>query len=99
MAGGFAHASSFTSPGCARLRKRIKTLRRHVEDAGVVQIVPQCGVESLQQGIIARISAAGLEIGHAQADFLLSEPGARLDPIILCIRRRDQEERDDKEES
>ncbi len=66
----------------SHLTQGIETLRNHVEDAGIVQIVPQGFVEGLQQVGVLRILAGGLEIGNGQTNFLHAQPGAGLDPVL-----------------
>ncbi len=61
---------------------RKKALRNHVEDAGIVEVVPQRVVEVLQQVGVFRILVEALKSGTASADFFYSQSGAGLDPIL-----------------
>src|SRR5579863_10425322 len=64
-------------------RQRIEALRRHVEDAGIVQIVPQRGIKNFEQVSILRIRSGRLEVRDSQANLLHSQAGAGFDPILL----------------
>ena len=70
----------------AHLSQGIEALRNHVEDAGIVQIVPQGFVERLQQIGVLGILGGGVEIGHGQAYFLNTQSGAGLNPVLSKAR-------------
>ena len=66
----------------AHLTERIKALRNHVEDAGIVQIVPQRVVEGLEQVGVLGVLGGSLEIGNRQADFFDTQSGAGANPVL-----------------
>ena len=61
----------------SHLSQGIETLRNHVEDAGIVQIVPQSFVERLQQVGILGILSGGIEIGDGQTHFFHAQARCR----------------------
>src|SRR5262249_16773607 len=54
-----------------RVRERIKALRHHLENAGVLQVVPECLVKNGVERSGLGTAAAGFEIGHSQPRPLL----------------------------
>ena len=52
----------------ANLTQWIETLRNQLENASVVQIVPERVVEGAQQFAVTRILAGRLEVGNGDAD-------------------------------
>ncbi len=80
--GGVFHASNFTSAGLPGSVERIKALRDQIEDAGVVEIVPQSVVESLQQVGILGVLGGRLEVRDGEADFFDAQAGAGANPVL-----------------
>src|SRR5581483_9892902 len=74
----------------ARCVDRIKALRDHVEDSGVVQIVPQRAIEYIQKFGVLWILVPRLEVGHRQPNLLHAQPSPGLDPVLR--RRRNAED-------
>jgi hypothetical protein len=64
------------------LTKRIKALRNHIEDAGVIQVIPQCVVKRIKKFPVSGILRGRLEVGNRDTDFLNTQPGTGLDPIL-----------------
>ena len=74
--------------------QRIETLRNKIEDSGVVEIVPEHVVESLQQFGVLGVAGRGLEVGGGQAHSLDAEPGAGADPVLRGAGGREQSNHD-----
>ena len=75
FAGGAAPGFELYVRRRADLSQRIETLRDHIEDAGVVEIIPQGIVESLQQfSILARPGVDALKSGTAMRTFSTPSP-------------------------
>src|SRR5579863_6237083 len=62
--------------------ERIETLRNHVEDAGVVEIVPQCAVENLQEIGAFWVRCGRLEIRNGDAHLLHAKSSTSPDPVL-----------------
>jgi hypothetical protein len=56
--------------------------RNQVEDAGAGQVAIESGVEDCFQGRGLGIGAHGLEVGGSDADAVVAEIGAGVDPIL-----------------
>ena len=92
----------FQIPKCdfrriARHLQGIETFRDQFDDAGVVEVVPEGVVESLQQRGVLGVAAGGLEIGNGEANFLYAQAGAGANPILsedraVVIRQRSKQE-------
>src|SRR6266849_1556903 len=78
--------------GLAGYFEGIETFGDQVEDARVIQIIPQGIVKSFEQVAIFRVLGGGLEVGNCQSDLLDPQAGASMDPILLReTRERDQQ--------
>jgi len=66
-----------------------------IEDAGIAQVAVERGVEGGFEGGGLWINATGLEVGGGDADSVISEIGAGVDPVLCgqmgcCERSNDQ---------
>ena len=66
----------------ARDLQGIEAFRDQFDDAGVVEVVPECVVEGFQQGGVLRVRVRGLEVGDREADPFYAETGAGANPIL-----------------
>ena len=64
----------------------IEALRDHVEDAGIVQIIPQGFIERLEQVGVLGILSGCIEIRHRQANLFNAQPGTGFDPVLSEAR-------------
>jgi hypothetical protein len=62
--------------------QRIETLGDEFDYAGIIQIVPECVVESFQEFGVLRIAVGGFEIGNGKANFIYAQAGAGANPIL-----------------
>src|SRR5579863_2405966 len=50
--------------------QRIETLRGHVENAGIVQVIPQRSIENFEEVSVLRIRSGRLEVRNSEANLL-----------------------------
>src|SRR5438552_10630894 len=60
----------------------IETLGDHLDHSGIVQIVPQRVVESLQQGRVLRVAGGRLEVGNGESHLFGAQRGAGANPVL-----------------
>ena len=61
---------------------RVEALRNHIEDAGIVEIVPERVVESLEQVGVLGIWRRRFEVGRGETDLFDAKTGAGADPVL-----------------
>src|SRR5580700_268696 len=60
----------------------IETLGDEFDHPGIVQVVPESVVESLEQRVVLRIAAGRLKVGNGKADFFDAQAGTGANPIL-----------------
>ena len=78
--------------GLAGNFERIETFGDQIEDAGIVEIVPQRLVEGFEEFGVFGILISRLEVGNGQADFLHAQAGTGANPVFLLGQERKREQ-------
>ena len=66
----------------------VEALGDEFDDAGIVQIVPESIVESLEQRVVLGIAVGRFEVRNGKADFFDAESGTGANPILGEAGRR-----------
>ena len=76
---------------------RRNALRNHIEDAGIVQVVVERGVEDgLERGCLG-IAADGLEVSRGQPDCRIAQVGSGVNPVLCAGCEAEKKENTDQE--
>jgi len=62
--------------------QRIKALGDEFDDTGVVEVVPECVVESLKESGVLGIVVGGLEVRDGEEDLVYAKARASAYPIL-----------------